>query len=272
MTTLLSCSSLVFHPDRERYYTPSDFKLDYQNLYLHSTDDCIVHAWFLRAPGKAKGVVYFLHGNAQNISAHIRSVYWLPARGFHVLALDYRGYGESTGTPSIQGAIEDIDTGFEWLIENPETENLPVFILAQSLGASLAICAADTNPAIRKYATGIVLDAPFSNLRRIAREKLGSCCLTWPLQYPLSMLFSNRCDPEASIRDLAPVPVLIMCSAEDRVIPSSHGKRLFRLSREPKYFIRTRSGHIATFHFEDFRRDLLQFMQTVSDKNASPSK
>ena len=41
-----------------------------------------------------KGTVLFLHGNAQNISAHIAAVHWLPKAGYNLLLLDYRGYGE----------------------------------------------------------------------------------------------------------------------------------------------------------------------------------
>jgi alpha-beta hydrolase superfamily lysophospholipase len=57
-----------------------------------------------------------LHGNAQNISAHIHSVHWLPKQGYHVYLIDYRGYGDSTGKPT--GVIDDINTGFTWLIHS----------------------------------------------------------------------------------------------------------------------------------------------------------
>lgn len=62
-----------------------------------------------RAGAEANATVLFLHGNAENISTHFRSIAWMPAEGFNVLALDYRGYGASAGTPSLEGMQLDID-------------------------------------------------------------------------------------------------------------------------------------------------------------------
>jgi fermentation-respiration switch protein FrsA (DUF1100 family) len=255
-----ACTSLLFYPDRITYSTPSEFGLSHQDIFLRTPDRIQLHGWFLPSSVEAKATVYFLHGNAQNISAHIRSVYWLPNKGYNVFMLDYRGYGDSTGNASIPGVVQDIKIGFAWLTHNPKVRNKPILLVGQSLGASLAICVVATQADIKNRLSGIVLDAPVSNFRSLAREKIGGFWLTWPFQYPLSLIVSNDYNPEAVIQNLAPVPLLIMHSDEDQVVPNSHSQRLFRLAGDPKFYRRTRGSHIATFKYEEYRRGVLDFM------------
>ena len=85
--------------------TPARIGLAYQDVYLPTPDGVRLHGWYLPAQGEARGTLLFLHGNAENISTHIASVYWLPAQHYNVLLIDYRGYGESTGTPTLPGLV-----------------------------------------------------------------------------------------------------------------------------------------------------------------------
>lgn len=48
-----------------------------------------------------------VHGNAGNMSAHWPLVSWLPERNVNLFMFDYRGFGESEGTPSQEGLLDD---------------------------------------------------------------------------------------------------------------------------------------------------------------------
>ena len=254
------CTNLMFRPDAILYNTPYEFGLDHEDIFFKTVEGLQLHGWFLLSKGDTKGTVYYLHGNGQNISAHIRSVHWLPEKGYHVFMLDYRGYGDSTGAPSVAGVLDDIQTGFDWLVQNPKVQKGPIFLLGQSLGASLGVYFVGTKPIAKKELAGVILDAPFSSLRKIAREKLDGFWLTWPFQYPISLLVSDNYNPENVIQNISPVPVLIMHSDEDMIIPSSHGTTLFELAREPKFFIQTKNRHIYTFKYKEYRQIVLEFM------------
>ena len=82
ITALLQtgCSSVFFYPDKTTYITPDRLNLDYQDIYLDTADGETLHGWWLPAltDEPAKGTVYYLHGNAQNVSAHILNAAWLP--------------------------------------------------------------------------------------------------------------------------------------------------------------------------------------------------
>ena len=68
-----------------------------------------LHGWFLPAQIPSRGTILFLHGNAENVSTHIGSVAWLPAEGFNVFLIDYRGYGLSEGVPTLDGLHRDVE-------------------------------------------------------------------------------------------------------------------------------------------------------------------
>ncbi|MGA1824854.1 MAG: alpha/beta hydrolase, partial [bacterium] len=225
-----------------------------------------LHGWLLLSAHEPQGTVFFLHGNAQNISAHITNVSWLPEKGYQVFLLDYRGYGCSSGSPTISKALHDISAGFDWLCNQSHERELPIYLLGQSLGASLGAYFVGTNPHVKERLAGVIVDAGFANLRTIVREKLGAFWLTWPLQYPLCWLFPSKYNPDKVIHNISPVPLLIIHSRDDKVIPPHHGKKLYDLAGQPKYYLETGGMHISTFISNDTREHVVAFMDQSSQR------
>lgn len=264
---LSGCSSVFFYPDRVTYITPDRLNLEYEDVYLDTADGETLHGWWLPAEApenNARGTVYFLHGNAQNISSHILNVAWLPERGYNVFTIDYRGYGQSTGDPDIDGALHDVETGLRWLAEKPDVTDRPLYILGQSLGGGLGIALAsewtqrDEQPRLE----GVILDGTFSGFRKIAREKLGEFWLTWPLQIPLSWTIPDNYEGVDHIPRISPVPVMVIHSVRDGIIPFHHGEALYEAAEQPKEFLQTDTPHGATFVIPGYRRDVLRFMNS----------
>ena len=112
------CSSFFFQPHKQHYRDPGKIGLAFEDVYFPTNDNLKLHGWFLPAQGEVKGTVLFLHGNAENISTHIGSVYWLPARGFNVFLPDYRGYGKSEGAPSLAGSMADIESALAYVLQH----------------------------------------------------------------------------------------------------------------------------------------------------------
>jgi fermentation-respiration switch protein FrsA (DUF1100 family) len=259
------CSSVFFYPDKVTYITPDRLNLEYEDIYLDTADGETLHGWWLPALTEepAKGTVYYLHGNAQNVSAHILNVAWLPEQGYNVFAIDYRGYGQSTGAPDIEGALHDTETGLRWLAERHPENDHPLFLLGQSLGGGLGIALASewVQRGEHPQLSGVILDGTFSGFRLIAREKLGEFWLTWPLQIPLSWSITDDYEGVDRIANIAPVPVKIIHSARDGIIPFHHGMRLYEAAEQPKDFLRTDTPHGATFILPAYRAAVLEFME-----------
>ena len=267
------CSSLFFFPDRVTYVTPDRLNLEYRDVYMDTFDGETLHGWWLPAETPAKGTVYYLHGNAQNISSHILNVAWLPQEGYNVLTIDYRGYGESTGDPDIEGGLTDVETGLRWLLQQPETRGQPLFILGQSLGGALGLTLASEwqQRGEQPPLNGVILDGTFSGFRGIAREKLADFWLTWPFQIPLSWTIPDDYEGASLIASISPVPVMIIHSVRDGIIPFHHGRDLYQAAGEPKRFLQTDTPHAATFVIPAYREAVLEFLEASSGSHTANS-
>ena len=260
---LQACTGVFFHPQSTMVMTPERIGLAYEDAYFPSLDGVRLHAWYLPAQGEARGTVLFLHGNAENISTHIASVYWLPAQHYNVLLLDYRGYGSSAGAASLEGSLLDIEAATAWLVSRPEVQAKGMVVLGQSLGASMSVYAVAHSP-YRARIKALIIDSAFSSFRRIAREKLAKFWLTWPLQWPLSFTVNDKYSPIYAIGDISPIPVLIIHSEQDQVVPLHHAEDLFAAAREPKALWRVRQGgHIQALTHEEQRSRLTQYLDGV---------
>ncbi len=260
---LAGCNGVFFLPERDQLLSPDQLGLKYEDVYFPAHDGTRLHAWFLPAQGKPQGTILFLHGNAENISTHIMSVRWLPARGFNVFLLDYRGYGASQGEPTDAGVQEDVDASMRILLARPDVDPERIVVFGQSLGGSIAIYNVAHSP-YRGHIRGLAVESAFASYRDIAREKLSDFWLTWPLQYPLSWLISDRYSPAAAVAQISPIPLLIIHGDDDPIVPVANGIRLFALAREPKQlWIVPGGGHIEAFRHQSYRDRFVAWLQKV---------
>lgn len=257
---LTGCSSFFFQPHKQHYRDPAKIGLVFEDVYFPSTDGITLHGWFLPAQGEAKGTVLFLHGNAENISTHIGSVHWLPARGFNVFLPDYRGYGKSQGTPSLDGSIADIDSALAYVLQNKSVDANRVVVFAQSLGGSLATYAVAQSPQ-QKNIRAFIIDSAFSDYRSIAQEKLSGFWLTWPIQWPLSFIVDNRFSPIKNINKINKLPMLFIHGEADKVVPTHHGRLLFEATNTPKdLWIISGGQHIDSMQRKEYQDKLVEYI------------
>jgi fermentation-respiration switch protein FrsA (DUF1100 family) len=254
------CTSVFFQPDRTLFQTPGLYGLDYQPVELHAADGTELFAWFLPARGKPRGSVLYLHGNGQNISTQFANVAWMPAAGFNVLALDYRGYGGSQGRPSLPGVQLDIDAAMAALLARPDVDPERIIVFGQSLGGALAIHYL-AHSRFRDHVKSLIVDSAFSDYERIGREKLAAAVITWPLQWFASVAIDNRYSPEASVGQLSPIPILFIHGDADSVVPLHHSQRLYELAGFPKeLWVVPGAGHIQAIKDRKIRARLTEYM------------
>ncbi|MBS3952647.1 MAG: alpha/beta fold hydrolase [Methylomicrobium sp.] len=259
------CSRLLFYPYKTHVRTPEQLGLAYKDISLTTCDGIQIHGWFLPAEGRLKGSIYFLHGNAENVSTHIKSVAWLPEQGYQVFMIDYRGFGLSDGEPGLPDIFMDIETGFDWLLAR--SRNKPVFLLGQSLGASLGLFFAGTRPAVKNQLDGVISDSSFTRYKDIVRHAVSTTWLTWPFQYPASWLMTYPYDPIDVIDRIAPTPLLIVHGTADTLIPFEHAQQLYDKAGEPKQLLKTGDGHIQTFMRPEHRLIVLAFLNRIAAKH-----
>ncbi len=263
ITLLQGCSNMFFIPMKKLVRTPADIGLAYRDIEFESSDGMPLHGWLLPAEGEVKGSVLFLHGNAENISTHIGSVFWLPSEGYNVFLFDYRGYGKSGGAAELHGIMRDAEAALGEIIRLPETQDTPLIVYGQSIGAAISSYAV-AHSEYRNHVDALIVESGFSSYRLIVREKLGDFWLTWPLQYPLSWTVSDRYKPIDAIPLITPIPLLLVYSEEDFIVPAHHGEQLFDAANEPKQLWRVPNGrHISVFARPEERQRLLDYLDSI---------
>ena len=113
----------------------------------------------------------------------------------------------------------------------------------------------------------MIIDSAFSSYRRIAREKLAAFWLTWALQLPLSLTVDDQYSPIYAIPSVSPIPLLIIHSVHDPIVPLSHAEALYAAAQQPKSLWRIeQGGHIQALTHEEDRRRLAEYL----DKRFEP--
>jgi uncharacterized protein len=235
------CNGLFYHPTAQAYRSITSLP-NAEDATFVSGDGTPLHGWFLPAQGHAKGTVIHFHGNAQNLTSHVSFVDWLPVRGFNVFTFDYRGYGQSGGSPSRQGLHEDSIAALEYVISRPDVDSSRLIAFGQSLGGACATAAiGESATPIR----GLAIDSSFGHYIAMGNEVIGGTWATYPLAW---LLLSNAHSPADVIAEISPTPTLFMHSQDDPVVPITQGRALFRAAKEPKSFyeVETRGHPVAT--------------------------
>ncbi|KAL9944096.1 hypothetical protein D7B24_001976 [Verticillium nonalfalfae] len=124
----------------------------------------------LRDDPDARLVIY-LHGAAGTLGsgwrpASYRAMYAASPSNIHTVAIDYRGFGASTGTPSEEGLLTDALTLVNWALKEARIPPSRIVIFGQSLGTAVGIALTEYLAALPQpiLLSGMVLVAPFADV------------------------------------------------------------------------------------------------------------
>lgn len=224
---------------REFQYAPGGSRISpeavglegFVTLEVPTDDGEQIVAWWAPPPSGG-GVVLFLHGNPSTLPDTVWRLPDLRKSGFGVLAIDYRGYGGSTGAPSELGLRSDARAGFDFIRAAAPKSKIAVF--GESLGTGIAIALARERPV-----AGVLLNAPYASVLRLFQ-------LRGP-PLPYRWLLTDKFDSEALIGGIG-VPVMILHGTADSNVPVSEARRLYAAAREPKTMIEVGgAGHLAAW-------------------------
>lgn len=184
--------------------------------------------WWLPHPDTQAPTLLYLHGTFRNLYGNIRKIEALRTAGFSVLALDYRGWGESSPmTPSEQSIRQD--TQVAWLeLAKHQPNPAKRVIYGHSMGSGVAVDLASRLSYPSDY-QGLVLESAFTSFGDVAREA------GWVTRV-LSLLNQERF---SSIDKIGKVhaPVLMLHGELDDTIPIQLGERLFAAANHPKRWL-----------------------------------
>ena len=256
------CTGLFFKPGNLFVIDPATERLSPEGVYFTSPDGVKLFGWYFRRP-EARGTILVCHGNVENISTHVRLDRWLVEAGYNLFIFDYRGYGRSGGQPDVKGVHRDAEAALETLITRLLHPGSRIIVFGKSLGGAIATHLVATSRH-KDRMKALILDSVFSDYRMIAREKIADSVVGWPFQYPLSFLVNNDYSPMKRIKDIAPIPLLIVYGTDDRIVPGHHGRLLYDAASEPKeLWVSSVPGHVRSFSDTAFREKLLNYLASL---------
>jgi len=188
-------------------------------------------AWWVPPP-PGRGAVMFLHGTPGSLADTIWRLPDLQHSGFGVLAIDYRGYGASTGTPTEAGFAADARAAYDFIHNAVPEARIAIF--GESLGTGIAVTLARERPI-----AGLLLNAPYASVRRLFETRAPPLPYRWLMKDPF--------DSEAKIGAVG-VPVMILHGTADDAVPVEEARSLFAASHQPKTMIEVEgAGHLAAW-------------------------
>jgi abhydrolase domain-containing protein 17 len=199
--------SMIFLPQPSSYQDNEDI------LKIKTEDNKNISAIYL-ANSQAKYTILYAHGNAEDLGYIQPRLKKIRDLGFSVFGYDYRGYGTSEGTPTEKAAYQDIDSVYNYLTQKLNISPQEIIVFGRSVGGGSAI-----DLAARKPVAGLIVEGSFTSIFRVV--------------VPVPLLPFDKFTNLDKIKKVK-CPVLIMHGTIDKVIPFSHGEKLFAAVSSPK--------------------------------------
>jgi uncharacterized protein len=240
-------AKFLFFPTKVHQYHPSQIDGPLEDLFFDSTDGLRLHGWFFTGKRKDRTLLY-LHGNAGNIGDRIDKARFLQRIGWNVFAFDYRGYGMSQGSPSIEGVLDDGRAAMRFLTDKIGIPNDQIILFGESLGGAMAVEIAAEEPV-----AAVILESTFTSLRELSQA--------------VYRFLPEAATPDAyHSNDLirrSKAPVLVIHGSEDEIVPFSMGKRLFESAPHPKRFFGVAGAHhndVYEVAGKDYLKEIEEFL------------
>jgi fermentation-respiration switch protein FrsA (DUF1100 family) len=223
----------LLYPGSDVPGPPAEYGLsDVEEVRIRTADGLDLLAWW-QEPAPGKPVVLYWHGNGGSLAARAQKFEAFGEHGYGLLMMAYRGYSGNPGKPSQPAMIEDAVRAAEWLGERTDA---PVIYYGESLGSTVAM-----QLARRIQPRAIIMEGGFDSAAALAQQR-------YPI-FPAALLIKDPWDSLAIAGEIN-VPVLMVHAVNDKVVPISHGERLFQALSEPKKFIHIADGnHVDLFDY-----------------------
>eukprot|EP00291_Cryptomonas_curvata_P025643 CAMPEP_0172174232 /NCGR_PEP_ID=MMETSP1050-20130122/13534_1 /TAXON_ID=233186 /ORGANISM="Cryptomonas curvata, Strain CCAP979/52" /LENGTH=337 /DNA_ID=CAMNT_0012846153 /DNA_START=97 /DNA_END=1107 /DNA_ORIENTATION=+ len=256
LTTTFESKVLYASPSsRVLAKTPRDFYMpNYEDVSVETRDGKLVHGWLIKRkdPRQYPTILHF-HGNACNISHMLYDALGMFQKvKANILLIDYRGYGQSEGSPSEAGLMLDAEAALDYLLRRPDVADpASIFLFGRSLGGAVAIeLAARRESAVR----GVVVENTFTSIDDLVRHLSPALCR------PVLRNLSSKWDTLRVIPQIRR-PILFLSGRADEIVPPFMMTALYRAAvqsagREMAAFPKGRhnSTCLARGYYETMRR------------------
>lgn len=197
-------------------------------VQLKTSEGNNIECWDIN-PLNHKQYVLFCHGNGQNLTQSQDVYKKILNHGYGVLAVDYSGYSNNTGSVTEKNLIADGKAAYDYLIKEKKISSQKIGIMGYSLGGAVA-----TDVASKNDCKFLILLDTFNNLTDVIRNspeyfsqnKVSKWATKLLNKFPSYMFpIKNSFKSDQKIKNVK-APITIIHAVDDHVIPYDLAKKL----------------------------------------------
>ena len=227
VVTVFAQKSMVFVPSKAVKFSPADININFEEIQLGENK---LNCWWIPVKNKHAKTVIFCHGNAGNLSNRLDTVaFYHKVLNCSLMIFDYSGYGKSGGKVGETQCYKDVRVVYDYVIDELKVKPEDVVIHGRSLGGAVAVDLVKDKPC-----AGLIMESTFTSVPDMADEMVP----IFPIQWFISIGFSS-----IDKIDKVEVPLLLIHSKGDEIIPYKMGRSLFKKANEPKFWLEISGDH-----------------------------
>ena len=261
-TGCITLDQIVLRPSLEFRKVPSDWGYVFEEVTLPIGDDRSIVVWHIPATDP-KALIIIIPGMSHNKERYLEALpLWNPD-GYSIVLMDFEGFGDSPGTPSLSAAIEDAGVALDYA----KTLHDYVFAYSVSFGTPVLAYHAGQKDLVGCIFEGTLIMLEEPTLWLVDHgfgafgEWLGGLAGFWmtpqiPAEYDIVETMAMVDEPK-----------LFLHSIEDNLTSLDGAYRLFDIAPEPKEFIEMRGEHgeMIRIDFDTYSANQIEWLdQTLA--------
>lgn len=242
---------LLFHPEKLSASHVFSFDGKFEELHIPTKDNEVLHGLYFKA-NNARGLIFYLHGNAGSLDSWGEVAGTYTRLNYDVFLLDYRGYGKSSGSiTNEQQLYDDVQICYDSMKKKHAEEN--IVVLGYSIGSGPA-----AQLASRNHPGLLILQAPYYSMTDLVKQKV-PIVPSFILRYKL---------PTNQYLSACKMPVVVFHGDKDAVINYSASEKLSKLFKAEDQFITLKGlGHNGMTDNPEYQQALASILQHSKNRH-----
>lgn len=257
---LAGCSTIEISEsdafDNHQTVTPESFPFNQYTLHetsIETEDGETLNAWFLERED-AKATVLYLGGNGFLMLKSKPLIHAYSEMPVNLLLFDYRGYGLSSGQPTVSGVISDAEAAFNYATSQSITATDKIYVHGHSMGSFLS-----SHLAFQNNIDGYILESPITEVRGWTRS-----LVPWILRPFIRFDIDEALTNQSNIEKVSQIdhPLLLIAGRNDEITPYSMAEDLKEISSSESVTLKIIDGgtHNNLPSFQDYQKSLRDFL------------
>jgi uncharacterized protein len=240
---------ILLHPKSLAKNYQYRFDISYQESFISPEEGIELNLLKFGAnQNSKKGVLFYLHGNSDNLARWGKHAQDFTHRGYDVVIYDFRGFGKSNGRLTEKNLLQDAQFIYD-LIKKDYPEN-KIIVYGRSLGTGVATkLAADNLPKM------LILETPYYSLPDVGWEHFPVFPYRWISEFKM---------PSYQWIQRVHCPIHLFHGTVDEVVPYNQSLKLAKtLNKSPDEILTTLTGghHRGLAEFKEYQYKLDELLR-----------